>query len=486
MPEIPYTYHHVTPSDIHTNTGPSLNSNLNRNQDQTQSQIQDQPGPAAISPSPSYDYGHRMSTSNDATHHTLDYDPTTDYAYRSNPNSDTVFCNSLYPESSANDTRTRPHDAVTAVSAGAPYRSSTTSANAAILPNLSLASFCSQPWPTTSAPYLDFAPQPLYEPTGELAHEAAHPFHHLDDPSSFSQPTWSTEEEAIATQDQPNPNAHTSTTKSTTALTSPTVQKDAQSFPKPALKRPLESETGSDSNLQGSQYPRPPLSDPRKIRRVSFERMSGMGPVSADDEDSSSSEAPSSTRATPGSAFRGLPRRGRGSRGASNVPLPRPGSQQPPAARPPNSNTVAKGSKTPTGHPPSILPPEKVFPIQIGSELFRLSGASISSDGQFQIVSCDRILMIAAPSYFTQFFEEQIRQNEETGGVRTLYIDRDPETFRDVARHLQGDLTLSSLGSLCLRRSGYFVKPRDGSHFVKLFADAQFYSCESQLPPKSK
>jgi hypothetical protein len=34
-----------------------------------------------------------------------------------------------------------------------------------------------------------------------------------------------------------------------------------------------------------------------------------------------------------------------------------------------------------SGHPPSILPPEKVFPIQIGSDLFRLSGASISSDG---------------------------------------------------------------------------------------------------------
>jgi len=27
------------------------------------------------------------------------------------------------------------------------------------------------------------------------------------------------------------------------------------------------------------------------------------------------------------------------------------------------------------------------------------------------------------------------------------------------------------------RRLGYHVRPRDGSHFVKLFADAQFYSC---------
>jgi hypothetical protein len=32
---------------------------------------------------------------------------------------------------------------------------------------------------------------------------------------------------------------------------------------------------------------------------------------------------------------------------------------------------------------PDILPHERVFPIQIGSELFRLSGASISSDGLY-------------------------------------------------------------------------------------------------------
>ncbi|EEQ89570.1 uncharacterized protein BDCG_04690 [Blastomyces dermatitidis ER-3] len=91
------------------------------------------------------------------------------------------------------------------------------------------------------------------------------------------------------------------------------------------------------------------------------------------------------------------------------------------------------------------LPPEKVFPIQIGSELFRLSGSSISSD---------------APSYFSHFFDEQLRHNEDGAAVRTLYIDRDPANFRDILRHLQG----------------YYVRPRDGSHLVKLFADAQFYS----------
>lgn len=93
----------------------------------------------------------------------------------------------------------------------------------------------------------------------------------------------------------------------------------------------------------------------------------------------------------------------------------------------------------------STLPAEKVFSIQIGTELFRLSGASIASD---------------APSYFSQFFEEQLRQNGENATIRTLYIDRDPETFREIARHLQG----------------YHIEPKDESQFVKLFADAQFYT----------
>ena len=70
-----------------------------------------------------------------------------------------------------------------------------------------------------------------------------------------------------------------------------------------------------------------------------------------------------------------------------------------------------------------------------------------------------------APSYFSQFFQCQLKQAEDNGDnsntVRTLYIDRDPVTFKDISLHLQG----------------YHVAPRDGSHFVKLFADAQFYSC---------
>ena len=45
---------------------------------------------------------------------------------------------------------------------------------------------------------------------------------------------------------------------------------------------------------------------------------------------------------------------------------------------------------------PKILPHERVFPIQIGSELFRLSGASISSDGMYSHL----------PSVLRSWFEE--------------------------------------------------------------------------------
>jgi len=131
-------------------------------------------------------------------------------------------------------------------------------------------------------------------------------------------------------------------------------------------------------------------------------------------------------------------------------------------------------SSTPTIRPmakiPHILPHERVFPVQIGSELFKLSGASLSSDGkppsprdgQSPRLTCPSP---PAPSYFSQYFHCQIKLAEDKGedpasAIRTLYIDRDPVTFRDISLHLQG----------------YHVTPRDGEHFVRLFADAQFYS----------
>ncbi|GAB7343450.1 hypothetical protein MBLNU457_1474t1 [Dothideomycetes sp. NU457] len=90
------------------------------------------------------------------------------------------------------------------------------------------------------------------------------------------------------------------------------------------------------------------------------------------------------------------------------------------------------------------LPERMVFPIQVGTELFRFSGASISSD---------------APSYFSRFFEDQINQGVAPSEVRTLYIDRDPVIFRDISLHLQG----------------YHIEPRDSVHYTRLFADAHWF-----------
>lgn len=163
--------------------------------------------------------------------------------------------------------------------------------------------------------------------------------------------------------------------------------------------------------------------------------MSGVGPT-APDEESGSPDHPAGPRGNSGTDTPS----GGGRIGLSSASGPRPSLDVPPSSS--QDPTQTRGSRTASGHPPSILPPEKVFPIQIGSELFRLSGASISSDGtpqcQVSMLQNSGLTQYPAPSYFTQFFEEQIRQNEETGGVRTLYIDRDPGTFRDVVRHLQG------------------------------------------------
>ncbi len=88
------------------------------------------------------------------------------------------------------------------------------------------------------------------------------------------------------------------------------------------------------------------------------------------------------------------------------------------------------------------LPHAKGFSIQIGSEVFRLSGASILSDGQYN--NCMRFATLTensrAPSYFSRFFEEQLQHDDKSATLRPLYIDRDPATFRDICRHLQGEI----------------------------------------------
>ncbi|RVX72022.1 hypothetical protein B0A52_04620 [Exophiala mesophila] len=291
--------------------------------------------------------------------------------------------------------------------------------------NLVTPSFGAQPLNTSSRPHLYTPKSPLYVPTGELVNENIQILLDIDTPSTrrFTD-TLSTS----PTNPTSSPKSLAGSAPASDGNANVSVNKFAQPLhPRSALKRKADSIVSPPSEasvnqpslqlgtLSGSEFD----SINSNPRSVTFERMSGIGPTSPD-EGSNSSELPSTSRAHQNSGPSGGTRRVRqpsGSTPRQAQPLPAASSQ---------ASVRGRGTRTSSGHPP-------------------LSGASISSD---------------APSYFTQFFEEQIRQNEESGGVRTLYIDRDPATFRDVARHLQG----------------YYVKPLDGSHFVKLFADAQFYS----------
>ena len=107
------------------------------------------------------------------------------------------------------------------------------------------------------------------------------------------------------------------------------------------------------------------------------------------------------------------------------------------------------------------------------------------SDGQYNhlVQPMTRTENSRAPSYFSRFFEEQLQQHDDSSGaLRTLYIDRDPSTFQDICRHLQGEAHCHD-GKLIRNQinkcAGNYVQPRDGHNFVRLFADAQVYICTS-------
>lgn len=88
---------------------------------------------------------------------------------------------------------------------------------------------------------------------------------------------------------------------------------------------------------------------------------------------------------------------------------------------------------------PNLLPHENMYKIQVGTKLFKISGASLSSDG---------------PSFFTERFGESRNQ-----GDNVLFIDRSAEIFELIYLHLQG----------------YYIEIRDEVQFTMLFADAMYY-----------
>ncbi|QLL31987.1 hypothetical protein HG536_0C01550 [Torulaspora globosa] len=88
---------------------------------------------------------------------------------------------------------------------------------------------------------------------------------------------------------------------------------------------------------------------------------------------------------------------------------------------------------------PHLLPHENMYKIQVGTKLFKISGASLSSDG---------------PSFFTERFA-----GTKSQGENVLFIDRSAEIFELIYLHLQG----------------YFIEIKDEVQFTMLFADAMYY-----------
>jgi hypothetical protein len=237
------------------------------------------------------------------------------------------------------------------------------------------ASFGSQPWTTPSAPVLDFAPRISYEPTGELIHEDVHSFEAFDVP-------YDTNRQPLSTIDLGHPPPSSFEISAGTSATngpSSVATSVPSGLPRSALKRKTSSvtatppETSVDKKvrlLSASEIQSGKDTNPVHGRSVTFERMSNIGPTSPDDGSITSELAGSRAAA-------GLAAGNRRTRQSSN-------STARPPILPSNSSqgSFRRGTRTSSAHPPSILPPEKVFPIQIGSDLFRLSGASISSDGK--------------------------------------------------------------------------------------------------------
>ena len=255
--------------------------------------------------------------------------------------------------------------------------------HAAASSGLVLANFGNQPWKVQIAgPFLDFAPQPFYEPTGQLIHEPTQAFDHFDNPANIWPSTNSPTDSG--SRRPPDP----STSRSLERADSKLVDVFRQpALPRSALKRKADSLTSPTTDSEAAGKSQAQSARPAKPRAVSFERMSGLGPTSPDGG-SASSDHPSAHNRGDSSTSNRRTRQ-------TAVSTPRVGGN---AQTPQQSARANRGTRPPSGHPPSILQPERVFPIQvsfeafgtrcgadqiqIGSELFRLSGASISSDGE--------------------------------------------------------------------------------------------------------
>jgi len=304
---------------------------------------------------------------------------------------------------------------------------------------------------------MDFGDFAFYEPQGELAAPEMHPQHPML--SDFSTPFRVTSDTVTTTTLAAN--AATSVpTLSLSKSVSSAPQQQPDSLPvdvtaEPGLKRASSKRKESELVPTASTAPAA-TNNPNTT--------SGPTPSAAKRARTTSSNTqPSSSRTTMTRSKTSLhqvqpPQAPRISQSPSETDSPRTGQPQLPetsSAGPSPEFSMKKPEQQPestvvdqtrriAGLPKytAVLPAGKVFPIQLGSELFRLSGASISSDGQYIRLSWEAETdadTSRAPSYFSHYFSDQLIQTDgRANGIKTLYIDRDPSTFRDIALHLQG------------------------------------------------
>lgn len=238
--------------------------------------------------------------------------------------------------------------------------------------NPAVGAFASQEWVPPYGPFLDFAPQPVYEPTGELAREQIDTFEEFDNPPLRSTSSFSQSHPTVP---------YTATSDPSSSIDPPPLKATFAPPPplKSVLKRKSESESASTRIFEGTKRQESVDSTTGRTRNVSFGRMSNSS-VSPSGEglpspDLTANEPTVRSATAPGG-------KAKSQKPVEHAPQNHTSAKVPPGTGRSSariSGLLYKGDLSSA----SMLPAEKVFPIQIGSELFRLSGASISSDGLY-------------------------------------------------------------------------------------------------------
>jgi hypothetical protein len=233
----------------------------------------------------------------------------------------------------------------------------------------------------------------LYEPPNEPVKEAQQrltPRQDLSVPlqippnstaSSNTTPTLDTAHTATigaSSAKQASPLVRTSTKRKADTEPAPTTQNWAVPLAREESRK--RSQVGPGQSTSTTQNPR------KWAPRPSSSTVGGSGSISETPTGNSVNHTRSNSLAVNNTTSSNNP--GHSGVPASNITVRRTASEGDEAnsGRTPSIMRTTRAQSFP--EIPKILPHEKVFPVQIGCELFRLSGASISSDGQYLPVFC--------------------------------------------------------------------------------------------------